>query len=423
MSNSWYARDTIALLAVFTLALGVRLPFIFNPPSIVFDEGLYAATTLNTIYARPVFDIHPPLVKLTFASIVAGAHPIYQPYRNLNVIRMPFGDFPYWRIRFFNAFIGSGLAVLVMGILRGAGQKTLPAALGGIFIALDPALTLYSRLMLPETLLLFFSAFSIFFIVYADRTRRDSFFMAAALMAGLALSIKWTALALVGGILVYIISTRTMKSALYFLSGVASIYIFLWVAFLVQFPPGPISAAEYTDKLMGVEYPGGESLAAIINFLPAYTKVTYSIGSDLFYHPARSTPLTWIAGGGEMNVWGVCPDHCLAVMSGFGWGLILVAVIGAAALFLFGLLGYSVKKFSLSEQLFFVCYVVSLAPLFFLPRSLFIYHYFPSVLFGYLVLISLGTKVMSERLFNRVTVLLIMVMSTTFFLQSSYLFV
>ncbi len=185
------------ILIIISLLIALCLTRFWNigfPSKVVFDEahfGLYASKYLSHSY---YFDIHPPLGKLFFALVAKisnfGSDFYFTEGAN-------YGNLNYVPLRFFNALIGVFFIFIVYLLAKEIGFSKRIAFIAGFLIAFDNALILESRLILLNTLLLFFIFLSIYLFFKAQNNQNNTkkcFFLIflTALSSGVAISIKWS---------------------------------------------------------------------------------------------------------------------------------------------------------------------------------------------------------------------------------------
>lgn len=174
------------------LALLTRLWQLGVPNEIVFDEVYFRTFASNYLNGHYFFDIHPPLVKLLFASIGS----LFQ----LSAPQVASGDMGIILLRLLPALAGAALVPLVYLILRQLHFGRRIATLGGLCILLDNALLVESRFVLMDSLLLLagFGAISAYLAFRkAEGRRRWMYVLVMSLLLGALVSTKWTGLAIV----------------------------------------------------------------------------------------------------------------------------------------------------------------------------------------------------------------------------------
>jgi dolichyl-phosphate-mannose-protein mannosyltransferase len=94
---------------------------ISQPPGVVFDESHFGKFTQHYQRGTYVFDIHPPLGKITFAYLgfLIGYDNHLCQYDNINDQYGP--NCEYWKLRCISAFFGSLVRCFPLALSRVAG--------------------------------------------------------------------------------------------------------------------------------------------------------------------------------------------------------------------------------------------------------------------------------------------------------------
>ena len=172
---------------LFLLAFLIRIPYLSYPQEPVFDEAHYINFAERTLAGEKDIDIHPPLARLIFAGILWLA-----PYDANN--------FPFFRLRLLAVFAGSLLAGIVYLIAQKLYRNQILALLPALMVIFDGALISYSRMILPDILILVFGFLGILLLIQDSRNT----FLFSGIMFGLAASIKWSGLAFLASGLIYL---------------------------------------------------------------------------------------------------------------------------------------------------------------------------------------------------------------------------
>ncbi|MDP2669311.1 MAG: phospholipid carrier-dependent glycosyltransferase [bacterium] len=363
-------RDYFLATGLVLTAFLIRIPFLSYPPQTVFDEIHFTNFGLQTLKGETNIDIHPPFIRLVFAGIIKASS-----FRDLGrkiITGEDYEDFPYVPLRLATVIIGSLLAGVIYLLARKLYADPLLALLPGIFVVFDGALVSYSRTVLYDTYILFFGFLGILLLWLAldGKTKKQavSFFVLAGIAMGLTASIKWSGLA------------------------------FLASGFLLLFAKGKIKHCFFLTLIAFLTYFGV--------FLALYgagnTGHFYEIQQKMFlghisvpaHHPGQSPPWQWPLGLGNFIMWGNGTDDIIKLSPNiFSWVAVFVSVLLSLFLFIRGRSG----------TLLFILgsYFANYLPFFLISRPLFFYHYFPALVFGYL-LVPLVFKFMSELLFGQI---------------------
>jgi dolichyl-phosphate-mannose-protein mannosyltransferase len=414
----------VAVLGVIVL-FGVGLHFfrIGYPAWPVFDEAHFATYAGDYVMGHPFLDIHPPLGKFIFASVLwfyprsalVGAQYLKtgltpQGQYTLSMNNIPYGDFPYLALRVTSAFFGILLAVAMYYFMKNLGTGEVAAFLAAIFITFDNAFLTVSRLILMDGMFMAFAVIGL--AIYFGKRRRP---VVAGIFWGLALSVKLTAIIFIGPVLVgYLLVSaaerrKEFNSIVRFM--VAGFAVLILIAFAGTFV---FSAAERLQVLAKIgtvsptgqlmqpgwqaAHPAGMLLLADINET-AFSLGNYVVGnfhegeSPWYFWPAMQTPIAYYnphpgdAGGSIVFVGN--PTLWLAAT---------MAVI-AAIVVLLRHAKARIRRQDLEKKdrkpLFILLggYVSGMLPfILIVHRSTFLYHYLPALIFGFGLLAWMLTK-------------------------------
>lgn len=195
------------LWVLTALAALTRFWTLFTPRAVVFDEVHYEKYVAD--YLAHVFyvDVHPPLANQIF---MLWARLMHVPIATLS------GPHPAPVMRVVPALAGTLIIPVFYLLLRQLGAPRVLATLGGLLLLLDNALLVESRVLVPDAMLVLFNLTAVAIFLSARRRAgraRWRRLAAAALFAGLAVSIKWTGLSALGLIgLVWLVDTRRARA-------------------------------------------------------------------------------------------------------------------------------------------------------------------------------------------------------------------
>nr|XP_014095230.1 protein O-mannosyltransferase 1 [Bactrocera oleae] len=203
---------------LFVVAAFTRFYKLSIPHHVVFDEihyGKYISLYLRNIF---FFDQHPPLGKQLIAAVAYAAGGYDGNYTFPHIGAEYNKDMPIFWLRFIPALCGSALAPIVYKLLIAARLSRWTALLGGVLIILDNALLTQSRFILMESMLLFFEACGLYYMLRFQESRFGSslwllFGLAAASCFSFATSVKYAGF-LTYGLTTYL-SCRSLWDKLY----------------------------------------------------------------------------------------------------------------------------------------------------------------------------------------------------------------
>lgn len=204
-------------LFIVIAALITRFWNIWYPAKVVFDEahfGLYASKYLSGAY---YWDIHPPLGKLffTFAGFVGGLKPGFDFAESAF-----YPDASFIFMRCLAAFFGVALIVLVYFFTKKLGGSRRIAFFASFLLIFDNALLVESRFILLDIILVFFIIATLFFFLFFLEARPFSrkwfiFIFLTGVFGGAAMSIKWTGLAALGIVWIFLLFIDKNKTRIY----------------------------------------------------------------------------------------------------------------------------------------------------------------------------------------------------------------
>ncbi|KAI9798606.1 MAG: hypothetical protein M1825_005304 [Sarcosagium campestre] len=151
------------ILTVLTvIATAVRLFRIYQPSSVVFDEVHFGGFASKYIKGRFFMDVHPPLAKLllTLAGWLAGFDGNFD-FKDIGKDYVEPGV-PYVAMRLLPAICGILTVPCIFLTLKAAGCRTVTASLGAGLIIFENGLLTQARLILLDSPLIIFTAFTAF---------------------------------------------------------------------------------------------------------------------------------------------------------------------------------------------------------------------------------------------------------------------
>ncbi|KAF1958862.1 PMT-domain-containing protein [Byssothecium circinans] len=153
--SDWSLLGLLVLVAAV-----VRLFRISQPTSVVFDEVHFGGFASKYIKGKFFMDVHPPLAKLliTLAGWLAGFDGNFD-FKDIGKDYLEPGV-PYVAMRLLPAICGVLTIPTMFLTLKAAGCRTTTAALGSGLVIFDNALVTQSRLILLDSPLVLFTAFT-----------------------------------------------------------------------------------------------------------------------------------------------------------------------------------------------------------------------------------------------------------------------
>jgi dolichyl-phosphate-mannose--protein O-mannosyl transferase/Gpi18-like mannosyltransferase len=375
-SPGWSNADTIALLALGSVAAALRFWRIGHPAEIVFDEVHFVGQARHYLHGEPFLDPHPPIAKLLIAAGI-----------------MLFGDQPMsWRIG--NALLGTALVPVTYLLGRRLFGSRLAAALAGGLIALDGFFIVDSRIGCIDIVYLTLAAIAYLllfrFIGLTDFIQRRRLLLIIGMVLGLCLGSKLyvpgITFLLVGAFLLLTVwrAAELVDTAGHSAIGTAGPMRLRWTA----------GAALITGSVSAMFY--------LVSFLPHFALGWWGGIADLLHyykdvmwyensvatatHPYASPWWSWPLMLRPVAYWQNFPPHGkVALIWGGGnpltwWAVVPAMMItGARAL----------ERPNLARIFivtgFFAYYLIWIP----IGRILFLYHYLPSLYIGYLALAAI----------------------------------
>ncbi|WP_298613826.1 phospholipid carrier-dependent glycosyltransferase [uncultured Thermosynechococcus sp.] len=176
----------LGLLLLWLFALGTRFWGLSRFPTLVFDEVYFARFGRNYLAGVPFFDAHPPLGKYLIAlGIWLG------------------GGFHPWGYRWMDALLGSLIPVAVAVLAYLLTGRSRVALLAGCFVALDGLFLVESRYALINVPLVLFGVVSQILWLWGLRYRgrgRSLWLIAAGMAFGACVAVKWSGLGFLLGV-------------------------------------------------------------------------------------------------------------------------------------------------------------------------------------------------------------------------------
>ncbi len=387
-------RDIVLLVIIFAIALLLRLPGLDSPNKTEFDESVYVNFAVMTQKHIPFFDIHPPFAKLLMYEV---AHDFSYLRGTTTASGMqPFGDFPYVPIRRLVALFGVLLPLFVYGIGRLLGYRALLAAIPAILVVFDNALIIYSRVMLPDMILLTLGFGGLFFSLATSKTKGVYGFIFAflsALLFGAAVSVKWTALGIIIVAVVLLVHKQKWKELFIVAILVPFVYLLNFVVFFNHFPTGgkiaPLNEVFTSAWVTDVSFPKSTNLADQLVFTGTLHNMILRANTDqdATKNVFKATAITnWPTGKSGIMFW--YRDDKKATIQLYGniavWTLTFLLLIYILTKTLITTVLNKKWPLAFFESLLIFGYVLNFLTFFLIDRPTYLYHYFTSLIFLFL---------------------------------------
>ncbi|HEX3409152.1 MAG TPA: phospholipid carrier-dependent glycosyltransferase [Candidatus Binataceae bacterium] len=363
----WLPIDSIVLLAILAIAGALRFWNLGHPNELVFDEVHFVGQARHYLHGETFLDPHPPLAKLIIALGIKL-----------------FGDVP-WAWRLGMATMGTLLSGVTYLLARRMFRSRLAAALAASFIVSDGLFLVDSRIAVIDIVYLTFAAISYLlmfrFIQNPDwRDRRRTLVLlgiSLGLCLGSKLYVPAVTFLLVSGFIVYTLARPDPVPA----KGADTAKRDRRIAGAVLILGG-ISAVFYIACFLPHYYLGW--WGGIADLFHYYKDVMwYEKSVSTATHPYASPWWSWPLMLRPVAYWQNFPDKgAVATIWGAGnpilwWGVIPAITITAVR---------ALERPNLTRTFLVIAYLANFVIWIPIGRILFLYHYMPSIFFGYLAL-------------------------------------
>jgi len=394
LKNNWQSL-VLGLLSFLTHFL-----FLNYPSQIVFDEMYYSGFVKDYFTRQFYFCIHPPTGKLMiyFFSRIFGLKDLSIP----NAIGQVFNAGDALILRFLPAFFGSIFILLIYYLILKIGLSKKAAFLGAVLVLCDNAILTQSKLVLLDIFLLFFGFLSFYFLLSFKDALQGSkkaycFLALAAVSAGLSFSVKWTGLSfggLVGLFFVFDVfkNFNARRVALNLLIIVVLPFLIYYSIFVVHFliltKPGSgdvVMSSAFQNMQNSVSPSSNPTMWQ--KFVELNQKMSFYNSTTTSFHAFGSKWFQWPLGKRPIWYWSKSSAGKVSNIYLVGNFVVWWAVfLGVAFSFIFLPYEFFRKKLPPIFYLLTFGYFINLLPFVFITRVAFLYHYFPSLIFGILIL-------------------------------------
>lgn len=392
------ASPTAGFVSILLLlSVAVHLVGLSHPRSVVFDEVHFGRYASNYCCSHErFFDPHPPHAKLLIAGVAYLAG--YRGELKFDHIGQPYAASSPVPLRLAPALAGTLLPLIVFALLRQLGAGQAASFFGGLLVIFDNALTTQSRTITLDMIFLVatFGALSLCLgaqTLQSVKWRALLVFMSGC-TAGLAVGAKFTGLAIIGLILLYLASKiwaekgrphlkARLGEAGFFLIGATTVYLAGWLLhFSLLTQPGPGDAW------------GNLSGNLVTDIIETHSKMLSAHANLPDSHPYGSPWWGWPLMTRPIFLWNASDSTARMYLIGnpvVWWGISLLFVVILVNLLLTRVSNLTVQPSVGRERRLFwlpiVGYFASYIPLAFVPRVLFIYHYYVPLLFSLILVV------------------------------------
>ncbi len=405
--DKYYAA--VGLVLILGISLALHLFNIGYPAAPAFDEAHFTTYAGDYLDHQAFYDIHPPLGKLIYASVLflASGGTRFSDYQFVKYnpdshggplyveTGMPYESFPYIPLRVTSSIFGLLLVAAFYLFLRSIGMGTAGALLGAFFVAFENAIVLQTRLIFIDGMYLAFGLFALAFYF-----KKPRWVVIAGIFFALALSVKLIAVIFAGPVIVdYFLRKKEEGRRAW--TDMATFFIVAGVVFaliaslnLLFFSPSDILAIQNKFNIP-LPAPSSPQIALVMAFFASTVApwTGYLVNGVGLYHsawymwPFMQVPMPYYVGM-------VDAAQKLLVLAGnpVVWlGGTISVLIGLAALLRpvfkerkgFEHATVTQGANGRSFALLFGGYAFALLPYFtIVRRDTFLYHYFPGLLFA-----------------------------------------
>lgn len=411
--------DLLTTAILFILAWVTRYHAIEHPKEVTFDEyyfGHFANAYCNRIY---VFDIHPPLAKLThyFVGSLLGAECTMNFHGENGGFDVYDNLAQYVPYRQVSAFFGTCVVPLGYLVARKFRMSVPVSVMLGALLICDPLLLSETRLVLTDSQLFFYTVLSIYCALNLWDSKdgswsRTFWTVATAVASGCAFCVKFTALATLGwiGFVTYLAIFSEKKPIGLISCVIAAIIsaIVFAIPFYFHIALGKHSGdadwnvdIEHQKLLIGSDYYDRNAVAPYFPIHLAYLikRMLEQNAASLGDHPYASFWYEWIVGKGALLSYSEHIEdrdwhgHVFIVSSIFICYSILIAFLCFFPIAFTMIRSRLSFRLSARETYFlkvgfllFLGWIANLLPYALVERTTYSYHYLPGQFYGMLML-------------------------------------
>jgi Gpi18-like mannosyltransferase len=361
---AWRWHEVAFLLVLTAVSLGLRMHDLAQPTDLVFDEVYFVEQGRDYLQGKDFMDPHPPIAKLT---IGLG-------------IKL-FGDTPTgWRL--MNSFVGTALVPLMYLLGRVLFRRRLAAAFAALFVAFDGLCLVDSRIAVIDIHYVTWGIagyVSMLYMVRKQEFERTWRLLLTGALMGLSVAAKlyipfFSFLLVLGTVGITAWSFAKQR-------GVAPLRFALWPVFVIGLTASVVYVLSYTPHYWWGWWHSPLDLVKYIIFkVPEYQAAvkdaTHPYSSKWWTWPLLLRPVWYYwkdpgpSPGMVVGIWGSGNPPV--------WWAALPALVLCAY--------YAIRERRLALVFVVAGWVIHLAPWVGIGRTLFLYHYLPSLLFAFLAL-------------------------------------
>lgn len=372
MLSYHFSKEKSIIIGLLLLGVLTHALFYGVPNSAVFDEVHFGKFLSAYFTHQYYFDIHPPLGKLLLAGVgwLFGYHPGFS-FANIGEV---YPDKLYMALRFLPSLAGALLPLVIYGVARRLGIRRPAAAFAGVLVALDNAVLVQSRLILLDPFLLLFGFTAVYCYLRWRDTRASWLLPAAGVLAGAAMSIKWTGLTFVALIVIMELLRRSWKPVLLVGTLALVVYVAVFAAhFRLLTQPGP------GDAFMTPDF---QSLPLGDRIVQLNAEMYRANATLTATHPYASLWYTWPLMARPIFYWVSGDARIYLVGNPLVWWGSTVAIITA----LVTVLSAWVIRAPRTLLIISGAWLMNMLPFVGITRVMFLYHYLTALIWAVLAL-------------------------------------
>jgi len=371
------------LFFIFSASFFLRFFGIDQIDNAVFDEIFYPQYGLMYLQGKEFFYAHPPLANYLY-SISIWVYSLL-PGSNIESLQtIEFSALNPISYRWLNALLGSLLPLIIYKISFLLSRNLLFALLCACLIAIEGSLIVDSRIALANIFLLTFGFAALYFLLrfYLLENRTSNLIMASVFM-GMVISVKWSGLGflLVAFFIMAIMETKEQKNPE--IRHFIYVLFFTILTYTLLFVP---------DLYLNENYGLFEKHRQILSYhqtMVAENEHPYC--SKWFTWPLMMRPVGYYFDSTMIDQGGIAASYFTTIhllpnpfIYWFSTLAITVMIVGQTINIVLKKTGNQ-KKQILSAVVGFG-YLANLLPWAFIDRCLFLYHYQPASIFGFIAL-------------------------------------
>ncbi len=412
------------ILLIFFLSAYLRFFSFGYPAEVVFDETYYGRFAAGYLTKGNVFSGHPPLGALLIA-IGGWAGDLKDP-NNFKTIGDHLIPPTYLYLRFVVGLAGALIPVVAYLLIRllGVGKSVgLGVALVLIY---ENSLVVASRFAMPDSLLLLFGLTSLALYFFARKKKLMSLKILAAVVAGAAVSIKWTGLSY--GLLIATFELMSILREKYQ-------HVFLEVKkVFFRVVLGVLMPIICTYLLVYVVHFSVLGTLKVNNFPTLVTKAHRDMiyaNTHMASHPAQSKWYEWPIMSKPISYWigmnspAGYRQEIFYTGNLFVYILSALAVLAATVFILLRLYQMLFKK-RVPERnegvlaLLLLMFSVNFLPFIFITRPMFLYHYMSALVFAVMILFCWAGLIFKDKSVRVIVAAVVVIAMVNFVLTSPF---